>query len=56
MHSIQPYIEWEPQPLSLGLKRRGCAADQSPSTVAEVKNEWSYTTFPIRFHNMIRII
>jgi hypothetical protein len=54
--SIQLFIEWGSEPVSLGLKRRGCEADQLPSSVAEVKNEWNHTTFPIRLHSILRII
>jgi hypothetical protein len=32
--------------LSLGVKRPGSEADHSPSTRAEVKNAWSYTSTP----------
>jgi hypothetical protein len=32
--------------LSLGIKRSGCEADHSPPSIAEVKNEWSYTSTP----------
>ena len=37
----------------LGIKQLGCAADHSPPTSDEAKNEWSYTTAPpICLHNM----
>jgi len=36
-------IQWVPGDLSLGVKRPGCEADQSPSS-AEFKNAWSYTS------------
>jgi hypothetical protein len=32
--------------LSLGIKRRGCEADHSPLSSAEVKKAWSYTSTP----------
>jgi len=49
MQSIQPYIKLEAEPVFLVLKRRGYAADQSPSSVAEVKNELSHTHSPYAF-------
>jgi hypothetical protein len=33
----QPPIQWVPGVLSLGVKRPGCEADHSPTTIAEVK-------------------
>jgi hypothetical protein len=32
--------------LYLGVKRPGREADHSPSSIAEVKNAWSYTSAP----------
>jgi len=43
---LQPPIRWVPGSLSLGLKRPGSEADQSPPSSAEVKNVWSYTSAP----------
>jgi hypothetical protein len=40
----QPPIQWVPGALSFGVKRPGCEADHSPSSSAEVKNGWSYTS------------
>jgi hypothetical protein len=40
--------------LSLGVKRLGCEADQSPISSADVKNAWSYTsTAPTHLHGMV---
>jgi hypothetical protein len=45
----QPPIQWVPGARSLGVKRPGREADQSPPSSAEDKNSWSYTsTLPIR--------
>jgi hypothetical protein len=42
------------EPLSLGIKRPGREVDHSPPFCAEVKNTWSYTTFPpIRLHGAV---
>jgi hypothetical protein len=50
----QPPIQWVPEALSLGVKRSGREADHSPSSGAEVKNAWSYTsTSPIRLHGVV---
>jgi hypothetical protein len=47
----QPPIQWVPGALSLGIKRPGREADQSPPSSAEVKNAWRYTSTPsIRLH------
>jgi hypothetical protein len=42
----QPPIQWVPGALSLGVKRPGREADHSPSTSAEVKKMWLYTSTP----------
>jgi hypothetical protein len=42
----QPPIQWVPGALSLGVKVSGREADHSPSSSAEVKNAWSYTSAP----------
>jgi hypothetical protein len=42
----QPPIQWVPGALSLGVKRPGREADDSPPSNAEVKNAWSYTSTP----------
>jgi hypothetical protein len=50
----QPPIQWVPEALSLGLKRSGREADESPSSGAEVRNEWIYTSNPpIRIHGVV---
>jgi hypothetical protein len=50
----QPPIQWVPGALSLGVKRLGREADQSPPSSAKVKNAWSYTsTPPTRFHGVV---
>jgi hypothetical protein len=41
-----PPSQWVPGTLSLGIKRPGHEADHSPSSCAEVKDEWSYTSTP----------
>jgi hypothetical protein len=42
----QPPIEWELGALSPGVKRPGREADHSPTTSAEVKKLWIYTSTP----------
>jgi hypothetical protein len=42
----QPPIQWVPGALSLGVKRPGREADNSPPSSVEVKNAWSYTSTP----------
>jgi hypothetical protein len=42
----QPPMQCVPESLSLEVKRPGCEADHSPSSSAEVKNAWSYTSTP----------
>jgi hypothetical protein len=50
----QPPIQWVPGALSLGVKRRGCEADHSPPSTAEVKSAWNYTSItPLRLHGMV---
>jgi hypothetical protein len=43
----QPPIQCVPRALSPGVKRSGREADHSPSTSAEVKKTWVYTTTPL---------
>jgi hypothetical protein len=43
---IQPPILWVPRALSLEVKRPGRETDHSPSTSAEVKKTWIYTSTP----------
>jgi hypothetical protein len=42
----QSPIQWVPGTLSLGVKRPRHEANNSPSSTAEVKNPWSYTSTP----------
>jgi hypothetical protein len=42
----QPPIQWVPGALSPDVKRLEREADHSPSSGAEVKNAWSYTSTP----------
>jgi hypothetical protein len=50
----QPPIQWEPEPLSMGIRRPGREADHSRPSSAEVKNVWSYTsTPPICLHGVV---
>jgi hypothetical protein len=50
----QPPIQWVPGVLFPGIKWPGREADHSPSSSAEVKNVWSYTTTPpIRHHGVV---
>jgi hypothetical protein len=42
----QPPVQWVQEALSLGVKRPGHEADHIPSSSAEVKNTWSYTSTP----------
>jgi hypothetical protein len=47
-------IIWVPGALSMGVKRPGREADHSPSSSAEVKNAWSYTSTPrIHLHGVV---
>jgi len=39
------FIQWVPGVVSPGVKWRGCKADHSPQSSAEV-NAWSYTSTP----------
>jgi len=50
----QPRIQWLPGALFPEVKRPGREAHHSPSSSAEFKNEWSYTTTtsPICFHGL----
>jgi hypothetical protein len=53
-YKAQSPIQWVPGALSLGVKRPGREADQSPPSSAEVKNMWSYTsTPPICLHGVV---
>jgi hypothetical protein len=47
LRSTQPPIKWVPGALSPGVKRQGREADHLPSTSAEVKKMWIYTSTPI---------
>jgi hypothetical protein len=50
----QPPIQWVPWALSLGVKRLGHEADQSPLLVPKIKNELSCTsTSPLRLHGVV---
>jgi hypothetical protein len=42
---IRPHIQWLPG-LSPGVKRPRREADHSPTSSADVKNEWKYTSTP----------
>jgi len=43
-----------PEVPSLGIKRPGREAHQSPPSTAEAKNPWSYTSIPsIRLHGVV---
>jgi hypothetical protein len=44
--SIQPSIQWITGGLTLWVKRQGREAGHSPSSSAEVKNEWIRTFTP----------
>jgi hypothetical protein len=46
LRPTQPPIQWVPGALSLGVKRPGRGADQSPPSSAKVKDTWSYTSTP----------
>jgi hypothetical protein len=49
--STQPPMQWVPGTLSLGVTRPGLEAHHSPTSSAEVKKMWIYTsTPPIRLH------
>jgi hypothetical protein len=50
----QPPNQWLSGALYLGLKQPESEADYSPPSIAEFKNDWSYTsTPPIRLHGMV---
>jgi hypothetical protein len=52
--STQRPIQWVPGALSLGVKRPVREADHSPTSNAEVKNAWSYTSIPpVRLHGAV---
>jgi hypothetical protein len=54
LEPTQPPIKWVPGALSLEVKRPGREADHSPSSSAEIKNVWSYTsTLPILLHGVV---
>jgi hypothetical protein len=42
----QPFIQWVPGAVSLGVKRQGREADHSPQASVEVKKMWIYTSTP----------
>jgi hypothetical protein len=42
----QPAMQWVPGALSLGVKRQGLEADNSPPTSPEVKKMWIFTSTP----------
>jgi hypothetical protein len=44
--STQPPIQWLPGDLSPGVKRQKREADHLPSTTAQVKKTWIYTSTP----------
>jgi hypothetical protein len=46
LRPTQPPTLWVPGALSLGVKRPGRQTDHSPSSSAEIKNVWSYTSTP----------
>jgi hypothetical protein len=49
-------IQWVTGALSLGVKRPGHEANNSPPSTTEVKNAWSCTsTAPIRRHGMVLV-
>jgi len=50
---IQPPSQWLSE-FTSGVKRLQHEADRSPPTSAEVKNQWSYTSTPIRLHDYDR--
>jgi hypothetical protein len=53
MTTSQSPIQWVSAALSLWVKRPGREADHSPPSSAEVKNEWSYASTPIRLHGLV---
>jgi hypothetical protein len=47
-------IQWVPEALSLGIKRRGREADHLPQSSAQDKNAWNYTSNRlIRLHGVV---
>jgi hypothetical protein len=44
LEPAQPSVWWILAVLSPGVKRLGHEADHPPSSSAEIKNEWSYTS------------
>jgi hypothetical protein len=49
----QAPIQWVPGALSLEAKRPGRESDHSPPSSADIKNAWSYTSTPPRFHSVV---
>jgi hypothetical protein len=49
----QPPIQWVPGDISQGIKRKGREADHSPPTSAEVKNDGTIPSLPIRLHDVV---
>jgi len=50
----EPRIQSVPGAFSMGAKRPGRETDHSPTSVAEIKNAWSYTsTPPMRLHVVV---
>jgi hypothetical protein len=50
----QSTTQWTPKGSFPGVKRPGRESDHSPTSSAEVKNEWICTsTHPIRLHCMV---
>jgi hypothetical protein len=50
----QPPVQWVPGALSPRLNRPGREVDQSPTTSAEMKKIWIYTsTSPIHLHSVV---
>jgi hypothetical protein len=51
--STQPPIQWVPGIYPREVKRPGREVDHSPSTSAEVKKMWIYTSTPIRLNGVV---
>lgn len=52
LRPTQPIIEWVPE-LIPGVNRTGRDFENSPSLIAQFKNEWSHVSIsPIRFHGV----
>jgi hypothetical protein len=50
----QTALRWEPEALSLGIKRPGRKTDHSLTCNTDDENEWSYTYIPTGDFNLLK--